>query len=218
LRIDTAEFVRSTVAGSGPLGDGSPEIAFVGRSNVGKSSLLNRLLGRKLARTSSTPGRTRTLNWFRINRRFWFVDLPGYGFARTSRDEREEWAAAIDAYLRGTTGSRMVVHLVDAKVGATRLDEEAARYLAGLGVERLVVATKIDRLKRGERARRLVEIGRALGLAGGTEEVLPVSALSGEGVRELWKRVAEFLAGSLPSQKGKEEQHAEGDGSGSPGG
>ena len=218
MKVETAEFVRSTVAGSGPLGDGSPEIAFVGRSNVGKSSLLNRLLGRKLARTSSTPGRTRTLNWFRINRRFWFVDLPGYGFARTSRDEREEWAAAIDAYLRGVTGSRMVVHLVDAKVGATKLDEEAARYLAALGVERAVVATKIDRLKRGERARRLVEIGRALGLAGGTEEVLPVSALSGEGVRELWKRVAEFLAGSLPPQKRKEEQHAEADGSGSPGG
>lgn len=217
MRIETAEFVRSTVAGSGPLGDGTPEVAFVGRSNVGKSSLLNRLLGQKLARTSSTPGRTRTLNWFRINRRFWFVDLPGYGFARTSRDEREEWAAAIDAYLRGTSGSRMVVHLVDAKVGATRLDEEAAQYLSSLGVQRVVVATKIDRLKRGERARRLVEIGRALGLAGGTE-VIPVSALSGEGVRELWKCVAEFLAGSLPPQKRKEEQHAQADGSGSPGG
>ncbi|MBZ0100625.1 MAG: ribosome biogenesis GTP-binding protein YihA/YsxC [Thermoanaerobaculia bacterium] len=210
MRIESAEFVRSTVIGSGPSGDGSPEVAFVGRSNVGKSSLLNRLLGRKLAHTSSTPGRTRTLNWFRINRRYWFVDLPGYGFARTSRDERETWARSIDAYLRDPSGRRLVIHLVDAKVGATRLDEEAAQYLADLGVARTVVATKFDRLKRGERAARLAEIRSALGLAGGTE-VIPVSALSGEGVRELWKHIAEFLAGPVPPQERKEGHDAEGD-------
>ncbi len=210
MRIEIAEFVRSTGAGTGPYGDGAPEVAFVGRSNVGKSSLLNRLLGRKLAHTSSTPGRTRTLNWFRINRQYWFVDLPGYGFARTSREERESWARSIDAYLHDSAAPRLVIHLVDAKVGATRLDVEAAEYLAELGVKSTVVATKFDRLKRGERAGRIAGIGQALGLAGGAE-VIPVSALSGEGVRELWKHIAEFLAGPVPPQKREEDEHAEGD-------
>ena len=195
MRIETAEFVRASADPAQVAGDGSPEVAFAGRSNVGKSSLLNRLLGRnKLARTSSTPGRTQTINWFRIDRRYWFVDLPGYGFARTSRTARERWAEAIDAYLRDARGPRLVIHLIDAGVGATRLDREASEYLAALGIERAVVATKIDRLKRGERAKRLAEIASAVGLADGTE-VVPVSAESGEGVRELWKRIADFLSG-----------------------
>jgi GTP-binding protein len=212
VRIASAEFVRASAAVEDDFGDGAPEVAFAGRSNVGKSTLLNRLVGRDLAHTSSTPGRTRTVNWFRIDRRFWFVDLPGYGFARTSRTEREKWAEVVDAYLRRVQGRRLLIQLVDAKVGATRLDVEAARYLDDLGVERTVVATKIDRLKRGERPRRLAEIADALGLADGTE-IVPVSAVSGEGVRELWKRIADFLAGQVPSEKRKErQQHAEDDG------
>jgi GTP-binding protein len=211
--IQTAEFFRSSGDPSGWFGDGSPEVAFAGRSNVGKSSLLNRLLGRKLARTGGTPGRTQTINWFRIDRRYWFVDLPGYGFARVSREARERWAEVVEAYLRAGQAPRLVVHLVDAKVGATRLDREAAGYLAGLGIARVVAATKIDRLKRGERARRLAEIQDALGLAEGTD-IIPVSAVSGEGIRELWKRIADFLAGQVPTEKRKEEQHAQGNGNG----
>lgn len=198
MRIQNPEFVRSAADAGDVAGDGTPEIAFVGRSNVGKSSLLNRLLGRKLARTSNTPGRTRTINWFRIDRKFWFVDLPGYGFARASREARREWADVVDAYLRQPKGPRLVVHLVDARVGATRLDEEAAEYLASLGVESVIVATKFDRLKRSERPRRLAEIARALGLDDAAG-IVPVSAVSGEGVRELWKRISEFLAGPFPS-------------------
>ena len=213
MRIETAEFVRASADPGQVAGDGSPEVAFAGRSNVGKSSLLNRLLGRDVARTSSTPGRTQTVNWFRIDRRYWFVDLPGYGFARVSRSARERWAETIDAYLRGGRGPRLVVQLVDAGVGATRLDREAAEYLAGLGVERAVVATKVDRVKRGERARRLDEIAQAVGLADG-KQVFPVSAESGEGVRELWKRIADFLSGKVPPEKRKERQHAEDDRSG----
>ncbi len=212
MRIENAEFVRASASAEELIGDGTPEVAFVGRSNVGKSSLLNRLLGQKnLARTSSTPGRTQTVNWFRIDRRYWFVDLPGYGFARTSKDARQKWAQVIDAYLQRPRGPQLVVHLIDAKVGATRLDQEAAEYLIHLGVPRAVVATKIDRLKRGERAKRLTEIASAVGLAGG-EDPIPVSATSGEGVRELWKRIADFLAGTVPPEKRKEEQHAQDDG------
>jgi len=216
VRIRNPEFVRSVADAGQFSGDGSPEIAFAGRSNVGKSSLLNRLLGRKLARTSNTPGRTRTINWFSIDRRYWFVDLPGYGFARASREAREKWAEVVDSYLRHSKGPRLVIHLVDAKVGATRLDEEAAEYFAALGVERVTVATKLDRLKRSERARKLAEIAEVLGRAGRTE-MIPVSAVSGEGVRELWKRIAEFLAGPVPPQKGTEGEPAEGGGSGSSG-
>lgn len=195
MRIESAEFVRASADPDQVAGDGSPEVAFAGRSNVGKSSLLNRLLGRgDLARTSSTPGRTQTVNWFRIDRRYWFVDLPGYGFARVSRSARERWAETIDAYLREVRGPRLVIQLVDAGVGATRLDREAAEYFTALGVERAVVATKVDRVKRGERAKRLAEIAQAVGLADG-KQVFPVSAESGEGVRELWKRIADFLSG-----------------------
>ena len=101
MKVESAEFVKSARASGDFVRDGRPEIAFVGRSNVGKSSLLNRLLGRKgLARVSSTPGRTRLVNYFLINRRFWFVDLPGYGYAKAGKDERREWAALADSYFR----------------------------------------------------------------------------------------------------------------------
>lgn len=193
MRFRSAEFVGASANAEGLLGDGRPEVAFAGRSNVGKSSLLNRLLGAKLARTSSTPGRTQTINWFRIDGEFWFVDLPGYGYAKVSRRAREDWARTVASYFARPHEARLVVQLVDAKVGATDLDVEAARYFAGLGVRRVVVATKVDKLKRGERVRRLDEIRRRLDLA---PEAAPLaaSANSGEGISELWKRIAEFLA------------------------
>jgi GTP-binding protein len=217
VRIETAEFVRASASAGELIEDGSPQVAFAGRSNVGKSSLLNALLGRKLARSGSTPGRTQTVNWYRVEERFWFVDLPGFGWARASREAREKWAGVVDAYLRRAQGPRLVVHLVDAAVGATRLDEEAAAYFDALGVECVVVATKSDRVKRGERARRLAEIGRALGFTDGSA-IVSVSTISGEGVRELWKRIADFLAGQVAPEKRKERQrHAEDDRAGVPG-
>lgn len=193
MRFRSAEFAGASVDAGSFLGDGSAEIAFAGRSNVGKSSLLNRLLGAKLARTSSTPGRTQTVNWFRVEDRFWLVDLPGYGYAKVSRTAREAWAKTVASYFERPHGRRLVVQLVDAKVGATALDQEAAEYFEALDSPRIVVATKIDRLKRGERARRMQEIRRDLGLAA-EDELLAVSANTGEGVRELWKRIADFLA------------------------
>jgi GTP-binding protein len=198
VKVESAEFVKSARASGDFVRDGRPEIAFVGRSNVGKSSLLNRLLGRKgLARVSSTPGRTRLVNYFLINRRFWFVDLPGYGYAKAGKDERREWAALADSYFRagGMEDNRtrpLVVMLVDGKIGATPLDAQAYEYLASREVQLAVVATKVDRLPRGKRAAMERGVREALGLEGDLP-LIPVSAHSGEGMQELWSAVARHL-------------------------
>jgi GTP-binding protein len=193
VKIEAAMFVRACARPEDLIDDGAPEVAFVGRSNVGKSSLLNRLVGRRLARTSSTPGRTRTVNWFRVGVRGWLVDLPGYGFARVSRAERRAWGETVEAYFARRAEGLLVVQLVDAGVGATALDVEAIEWLRAAGHAPLAVATKVDRLKRGERARALARIRSALGLAG-EADLLAASAETGEGVRELRQRVEEFLA------------------------
>ena len=194
MKVESAEFVKSARASGDFVRDGRPEIAFVGRSNVGKSSLMNRLLGRKgLARVSSTPGRTRAVNYFLVNRRLWFVDLPGYGYAKAGKDERREWAALADSYFKGDERARpLVVMLVDGKVGATPLDVQAYEYLASLGVEMVVAATKVDRVPRGKRAAMEKGVRAALGVEGVTK-VIPVSAHSGEGIQELWSAVARHL-------------------------
>lgn len=194
MRVEGAEFMRSAVKPADLLGGEEPEVAFAGRSNVGKSTLLNALLGRKIARTSSTPGRTQAINYFRVNGRFRFVDLPGFGYARASKEARRQWAEIIGEYLRRPHGRRMVVQLVDARVGATPLDEQAGEYFDDLGLPRVVAATKIDDVKRGARARQLQEISSALGLESPVS-LVAVSAQSGEGIRELWKSITEFLAG-----------------------
>lgn len=186
MKIEKAEFVRAGHRTADFLRDGRPEFAFVGRSNVGKSSLLNRLLGRRgLARISSTPGRTRAINYFLINDRVYFVDLPGYGYAKAGRADRAEWAALVDGYLRSEGAKRTVLLLVDGKVGATPLDQQAYRYLTEMGATTVIVATKIDQVKRGKRQAQLAEIRRALGAAE-EAQILPVSAESGDGIPALW--------------------------------
>lgn len=195
MEIQTAVFVGACGRPEDFFGDGSPEVVFAGRSNVGKSSLLNRLVGGDRARTSSTPGRTQTINWFRVDGRWWLVDLPGYGYARASKSSREAWARLIAGYFADRrSGRRLVVQLVDARVGATPLDVEAGAYLESLGLARQVVATKADGLKRNERGPALAGIVRALRIGTGAE-LLAVSAKSGEGIRELRKRISDFLAG-----------------------
>ncbi len=192
MKIASAEFVRSSFAAGDFARDGRPEVAFAGRSNVGKSSLLNRLLGRKaLARTSSTPGRTRAVNYFLVNDRFWFVDLPGYGYARAGKEERQRWADLVETYLARPTAMLQVVLLVDAKVGATPLDVQAGSYLAGFGTPLTVAATKVDRVARAKRDGVVAAIRRALGpVAGDGVPVVGVSARTGEGTNELWRAIA----------------------------
>lgn len=196
MKVESSEFVKSARTSGDFVQDGRPEIAFVGRSNVGKSSLMNRLLGRKgLARVSSTPGRTRAVNYFLVNRRLWFVDLPGYGYAKAGREERREWAAVADSYFRSAGSRPLVVMLVDGKVGATPLDVQACEYLASLATPVVVAVTKADRVPRGKRAAMVKGVREALRLA---EDVplIPVSAHSGEGIQELWSAVARHLEAS----------------------
>ena len=193
VKVQTADFIQSTVRSEDLLDDGLPQVAFAGRSNVGKSSLLNRLVGRKrLARISSTPGRTRAINYFLINSRFYFVDLPGYGYAKVSKTERRAWGRLLEAYLRTAAGRAEVVQLVDAKVGATALDHQSVDYLESLGISPIVVATKIDRVPSSRRHAVLRELARDLALE---EEarLVAFSARTGEGTKELWKEIHRYL-------------------------
>lgn len=193
MRVDTAEFIRGAHAEGDFLCDGKPEIAFVGRSNVGKSTLLNRLLGRKsLARISSTPGRTRAINYFLVNSSVLFVDLPGYGYAKASKSERERWGRLIEAYFEQTENRIHIIQLVDAKVGATPLDVQAFEYFTSMGFKPSVVATKIDKVGRSKRAAALNGIRRTLS-EGAEVEVTGFSSRSGEGTRDLWREITAFL-------------------------
>ncbi len=197
MKVETAEFFKSAHASGDFVRDGRPEIAFVGRSNVGKSSLMNRLLTRKgLAKVSSTPGRTRSVNYFLVNRRYWFVDLPGYGYAKAGKEERREWAALADTYFR-RPGTRppLVVMLVDGKVGATPLDVQAWEYLRSLDAPVVVVSTKVDRIPRGRRTAMQRDVAEALELDE-TVPLIPVSAHSGEGMKELWSALVSHLQSS----------------------
>lgn len=194
MKIDSARFVIAAHSANDFPSDGRPEVAFVGRSNVGKSSLLNRLLGRKaLARISSTPGRTRSVNYFLLSDRWYFVDLPGYGYAKASKTDRQTWARLMDEYFRHASSvGGTVVQLVDGKVGATALDLQAYEYLVSLGTDPVVVATKIDRVSRSRRASGLSRIREELQLP--AERVLiPFSARTGEGAQDLWREVVARL-------------------------
>lgn len=194
MRVHSGEFIRSAYAEAEFLRDGRPEIAFVGRSNVGKSSLLNRLLGRSgLARVSREPGRTRALNYFLVNSRFYFVDLPGYGYARVGKQMCREWAELMERYF--ATRDPQVVQLVDAKVGATDLDVEARRYFRSLGCPFVVAATKVDRLPRSQRPPAIQAVRATLELVG-EGGLVPVSARTGEGIVELWREIEAFLEAS----------------------
>jgi GTP-binding protein len=161
-----------------------PEVAFAGRSNVGKSSLLNQLVRRKrFARVSNTPGRTREINFFVVNRQFVLVDLPGYGYARLSKEKRAEWRPLIEGYLRHSPELRGIVQLLDVRHDPTRDDTQMLAFLADLGVPTLFALTKIDKLgatKRTERIRTLMEE-----LGASEEQVIPFSAVTGEGRDDL---------------------------------
>lgn len=198
MKIDSATFTLSALSAGQFRRDGRPEVAFVGRSNVGKSSLMNALLRRKgLARTSSTPGRTQAVNYFLVNERIWFVDLPGYGYAKASKTDREKWARLIGQYFEaappeGEARHLLLVQLVDAKVGGTDLDRQATDYFVELEVPLLIVATKIDKVGRSKHHRQLKTIRQKLELPEGAGP-LPVSAVTGEGLQSLWKEIGTFL-------------------------
>jgi len=161
-----------------------PEIAFAGRSNVGKSSLLNRLVRRKaIARVSRTPGRTREINFFEVNGRFVLADLPGYGYARISKERRAEWRPLIEAYLRRSPNLRGVVLLTDARRDPTDDDLQMLDFLSEVGAPTIVAITKVDKLGTSARAARIRLLTAALGLD--DDQVIPFSAHTGLGRDEL---------------------------------
>jgi GTP-binding protein len=193
LVIRSLEFIggMASVGGWRPHA-GLPEIAFAGRSNVGKSSLLNRLIHRKkFARVSNTPGRTREVNFFKVNDAFVLVDLPGYGYARISKERRAEWKPLIEGYLRSSDQLRGIVHLLDTRHDPTDDDRQMLDFLGDLGVPTVVVLTKIDKLRPAERKRRVTEISATLGLD--EEQVITFSAVSGEGRNELAEAMNSLL-------------------------
>jgi GTP-binding protein len=186
----TTQFLLSALSAAQFPALDAPEIAFLGRSNVGKSSLLNELVGEKAAKVSSTPGRTRAINFFALldtgqKRKLVFADLPGYGYAKISKSISAGWAEFIDPYLAIRSMLKLCVCLVDSNVPPQQSDAQLFEWLKGSGREFVVVATKVDRLSGNERTRNLLALKKGLEL----DEVLPVSAKTGYGVGELWARI-----------------------------
>jgi GTP-binding protein len=176
---------------------GAPEVAFLGRSNVGKSSLLNRLAGRRqLARTSATPGKTRKIYWYRLRRggaELWLVDLPGYGWARVSRQERRSWQRLVETYLGERRTLRTAVLLQDLRRDLGEDETLLLQWLAEHELPVLLALTKVDKLKPMRRAARVRELRACSGLE--PARVIPTSAEKGIGIAELWRAIDRSVAG-----------------------
>lgn len=193
LVIRNVEFIGGMAEKHGWRPDSPlPEIAFAGRSNVGKSSLLNTLVRRKsFARVSRTPGRTREINFFRINNNFVLVDLPGYGYARISKEKKAEWRPMIESYLRRTTQLRGIVLLLDIRREPSEDDRAMLDFLAEVEVPTIVALTKTDKLSKAAARESAVEIARSLALD--AEQVIPFSAHTGEGRVELLEAITSLV-------------------------
>jgi GTP-binding protein len=193
MRITAAEFVTSAVTPAQYPSNLGLEVAFVGRSNVGKSSLINTLLNRRgLAKTSSTPGKTRTINFFRINGKFGFVDLPGYGFAQVSRAERAAWGPMVAQFFQSREELRGVVQLIDVRHPPSTEDQHTRDWLLQWQRPLLVVATKVDKIGRPQRPSHLKQITEALHVDA-ESPVLLFSAQTGEGK----DKILEWISGVM---------------------
>ena len=193
MKVNKAEIVAVTARANQYPPDNMPEIAFAGRSNVGKSSLLNLLTGRKkLAKISGTPGKTRTINFYEINDRFRIVDLPGYGYAKVSKSESEKWGAMMDEYLQTREGLIVVAQLIDIRHEPTAQDIQMYEYLQYYGLSGLIVATKADKISRNQLQKQMAMIRRKLN-ADKDDVILPVSALNRTGHEELLDELDECV-------------------------
>jgi GTP-binding protein len=193
MKILSAEFLLSAVSTEHYPRQPMPEVAFAGRSNVGKSSLINTLLLHKgLAKTSSTPGKTQAINFFLINQRCMLVDLPGYGYAKVPQRVKAAWGQMIETYLQQREWLRAVVHIVDVRHAPSPQDQQLRDWLTHYGIEIVTVATKADKLKRSQRAKQLGTVRRVLDMA--PEEPLYLfSSLNREGRQQLWNRLDGLL-------------------------
>jgi GTP-binding protein len=193
MKIVSAEFVTSAASPTQYPRQLLPEVAFAGRSNVGKSSLINTLVHRKnLVKTSATPGKTRTLNFFVVNERFSFVDFPGYGYARVPREMQTSWRPMVEAYLKRRAALRAVVHIVDFRHAPSELDCQLRAWLLHRQVAVLTVATKLDKVKRNQRTAHEQQIRRGLVLPA-DEPLTLFSSHNHEGRLRLWQRLMPWL-------------------------
>jgi len=198
LEIEEVSFRGSALRLEDRPGEWFPHVAVAGRSNVGKSSLLNWLFRRSLARVAKAPGKTRTLNYFLINRSFYLVDLPGYGYAKVGRQMREEWGREVGHYIASDNRIAGVVSLVDIRHGLTARDRDLQDFLLTTNRERLVVLTKADKVGRGQRARMQQAVQRELGLH---IPPMAVSIRTGEGRRELLRSIDDMVNGWREQQR-----------------
>ncbi len=193
MKIQSSKFATSAGKLSQIPRDGLLQIAFAGRSNVGKSSLLNSLLNRrKLALVSKTPGKTRTINFYLINGKFYFVDLPGYGYAKVAKSAKGAWRPLIEQYLRDNPRLACLVCLIDLRHGLTALDFELLEWVTAFAIPVVVVGTKADKLSGNERAAQLRACKKQL-QPFGISLLIPFSATIGTGKAELWKCIDEYL-------------------------
>lgn len=186
MKVTKAEFIKSAFQEDDWPKDSQPEVAFLGRSNVGKSSLINSLLSvHKLARTSSTPGRTQSLNFFSVNDKLKFVDFPGFGYARVPKNIKSSWGEMATTYLAKRRQLVLSIHIVDSRHEPTKQDLQLHEWLETSGKPRLIVATKSDKLSNNELKKNLEHIARVLD----DDSVMAYSAKSGRGRDELWRAI-----------------------------
>ena len=203
MQVKRADFITSMKEYGDYATKGCPEVAFAGKSNVGKSSMINKLTNRgKLARTSATPGKTRLINVFQINQEINFIDLPGYGFAKVSKTEKESWGRMMQNYFATTEDLCHVFHLVDIRHEPTTEDKEMNLFLRQSGIPFTVIATKADKISRGARMKHIAPICRALAVQ--PWQVIPFSSEDGTGRDDILNKIEEVCYAEVEVEEGEE--------------
>ena len=193
MKINKAEILISGVSIEHYPTDKLPEIALAGRSNVGKSSFINRMIQRKnLVRTSSKPGKTQTLNFYKINEAFYFVDVPGYGYAKVSKEERDKWGGMMEEYFQSRDTLKVVVLITDIRHKPTKDDIQMYKYLKHFGLSVLIIATKLDKVPKSKRASHLKQSKEAFNIDP-DDHVVPFSSETGEGKDAAWGLLKAYL-------------------------
>ena len=202
MQVKRADFITSMKDYGEFATKGCPEVAFAGKSNVGKSSMINKLTNRgKLARTSATPGKTRLINVFQINQEINFIDMPGYGFAKVSKAEKESWGKMMQNYFATTEDLCHVFHLVDIRHEPTSEDREMNLFLRQAGIPFTVIATKADKISRGARMKHIAPICRALAVQ--PWQVIPFSSEDGTGREEMLAKIEEVCCAAPEEEEGE---------------
>ncbi|HHT51232.1 MAG TPA: YihA family ribosome biogenesis GTP-binding protein [Eubacteriaceae bacterium] len=193
MKVTSAEIVISAVQESQYPKDCLPEFALIGRSNVGKSSFINTMLDRRaLARTSSQPGKTQTMNFYLVNKMFYFVDLPGYGYAKVSQKEREKWGKMIEHYLNNRSNLYCVFHMVDLRHPPTEDDILMYNWLKYYNLNTVIVATKLDKIRPSQRQKNIKKIKKSLDLIN-SENLITFSALDKTGKEKAWAFIKSMI-------------------------